>query len=507
MNLPGRPRQVILFMTDTQRKDMLGCYADRGLKTPCLDKLAGQGMKFEHAYCCQPVCGPARAGLFTGVYPHSNGSWGNSMPLGDTVKTVGQRLSSNDIKTAYIGKWHLDGADYFGMGRCPDGWDSEYWYDMRNYLEEMSPEDRKRSRDVSTNRGGIEADFTFGRRCSDRARDFLEKHCDRNFFLVVSYDEPHHPFLCPEPFASMYQGYEFPKSPAYFDDLRNKPEHHRVWSNGFCERSREEKEAWKRPDFADFFGCNSFVDSEVGRVMEYVDEYCHDALVIYTSDHGDSMGDHGLWSKGPMMYEGITNIPLLMRWSDQIKPGDICFNPVSHIDIVPTLLEFFGIPRSKVLDGKSLIPCMHDPEKKVNDDIFIEFGRYEVDLDGFAGFQPLRCVFDGRYKLVINLLTSDELYDLQNDPYELENLIGKSTIKEIRNKLHDRLIDWMNYSRDPFRGYYWLNRPWRDDAPPPTVDFTAMARNREEDTCYEPRQLTYQTGLEVINATRGMYYG
>lgn len=122
--MTGKPRQIILIMTDTQRKDMLGCYGNAEIKTPNLDKLASEGLRFERAYTCSPVCGPARSALFTGTYPHTNGSWGNSMPLGANIKTVGQRLRDRGIHTAYIGKWHLDGSDYFGLGHCPDGWDS-----------------------------------------------------------------------------------------------------------------------------------------------------------------------------------------------------------------------------------------------------------------------------------------------------------------------------------------------------------------------------------------------
>ncbi len=134
-----QPRQLVLIVTDTQRTDMLGCYGHADMHTPCLDRLAAEGMRFTSAYTCQPVCGPARAAIFTGVYPHSNGSWANSMALEANGKTIGQRLSDRDIHTAYIGKYHLDGGDYFGMGRCPDGWDPAYWYDMRCYLEELSP--------------------------------------------------------------------------------------------------------------------------------------------------------------------------------------------------------------------------------------------------------------------------------------------------------------------------------------------------------------------------------
>ena len=124
-------KQVILLMTDTTRQDMLGCYGNQDMHTPYLDGLAEKGIRYTNAYSCQPVCGPARSAIFTGLYPHSNGSFANSMALGDNVKTIGQRLTDQGIHSAYIGKYHLDGGDYFGLGRCPEGWDADYWYDMK----------------------------------------------------------------------------------------------------------------------------------------------------------------------------------------------------------------------------------------------------------------------------------------------------------------------------------------------------------------------------------------
>ena len=495
-------RQAVVIMTDTQNKSMVGCYGNPDMKTPALDRLAGQGIRFDRAYTCQPVCGPARSALFTGLFPHSNGSWANCMPLGDTVRTVGQRLRDAGIHTAYIGKWHLDGGDYFGQGRCPDGWDPAYWYDMRNYLEELSEADRLRSRQTfSPDAPPVDAGFTFGRRCADRARDFLQRHANEDFLLVLSFDEPHGPCLCPEPFASMYKDYEFPRTEAFYDDLSGKPAHQRVWAGGQGKKSRAERSACPTAHYI-YLGCNSFVDSEIGRVMETVDRAAPGALVAYTTDHGDLLGAHGMWNKGPVTYDTVTNIPFILRWPGHAPAGTVCPHPVSHVDLTPTLLDYFGAPRPPVLEGISLLPCFENPAKRINDSVFVEFGRYETDHDGFGGFQPLRCVFDGRYKLTINLLTSDELYDVAKDPDELANLIGSPAHREIRNLLHDRLIDWMNRTRDPFRGYYWLNRPWRTDAPEPTWDFTRMTRQREEDPRYEPRQLDYMTGLEMRMGTR-----
>ena len=116
---------VILLMADTVRKDMLGCYGNKSMQTTNIDFLAEQGIRFENAYTCQPVCGPARSALFTGQFPHSNGMVTNSIAMGDNIKTLGQRLTDHGIHCGYIGKWHLDGSDYFGNRTCPSGCDEE----------------------------------------------------------------------------------------------------------------------------------------------------------------------------------------------------------------------------------------------------------------------------------------------------------------------------------------------------------------------------------------------
>jgi uncharacterized sulfatase len=130
----------------------------------------------------------------------------------------------------------------------------------------------------------------------------------------------------------------------------------------------------------------------------------------------------------------------------------------------------------------------------------MEWGRYEVDHDGFGGFQPIRCICDGHHKLVVNLMVGDELYDLQHDPGELNNLIESPDHAELRNAMHDRLLDWMNTSRDPMRGYYWGRRKWRPEYPEKWDD-AGMTRQREDDG-YLPRELDYQTGLTMVRATR-----
>ncbi|MCU0522688.1 MAG: sulfatase-like hydrolase/transferase, partial [Anaerolineae bacterium] len=245
----------VLIMTDTQATNVVGAYGHPGLGTPNIDRLAETGVKFGRAYTTCPLCTPARAGLFTGIYPHTSGAWTNNLPLGDNIKTMGQRFSDAGYATAYVGKWHLDGHDYFGTGQCPPGWDPAYWFDGRNYLDELAREgggpdrgsDRGSDRLITLWRQGLHnledlrandicAEFTWAHRNGDRAIQFLKNRAqavragvgtgDRTaektrppFLLVVSYDEPHHPFTCPPSYVERFADYDYPLGPAAFDEL------------------------------------------------------------------------------------------------------------------------------------------------------------------------------------------------------------------------------------------------------------------------------------------------
>jgi uncharacterized sulfatase len=492
--------QTIIVMTDTQRADMIGCYGSV-LRTPGLDRLAASGMRFDRAYTAQPVCGPARCALFTGCTPQTAGVWTNSLPLGDTVKSIGQRLSDAGVACGYTGKWHLDGGDYFGNGRCAPGWDTATWYDMRNYLETLTPEQRLWSRDTRSNRDGVPRELTFAHGCTEHALRFLAANRSRDFLLVVSYDEPHHPFLCPRPFAGSHAEIDFPIGPSLDDSLEGKPEHHRIWAASGGKPGRGSRPGTIRSP--NHFDCNAFIDDEMGRLFDAIKELTPQAATIYTSDHGDHLGAHRLNNKGASMYEDITRIPLIVRWPGLVPEGTVCPHPVSHLDVVPTILarHNLAIPDT-VLAGRSLLPCLTDPSVRVNEAVAVSFGRYEVDHDGFGGFQPIRCLHDGRWKLVLNLLDRDELYDLERDPHELINRIDEVADAAVRDRMHDDLLAWMDRTRDPFRGYQWVRRPWRQDAAAATWACSGKTRQRIENPMYEPCQLDYATGLPITEAVR-----
>ena len=489
-------KQLVFIMTDTQRYDMVNCYKETGLSTPCLDALAADGVRYERAYTTQPVCGPARAGLFTGLFPACTGSWGNGMALGDNVKTIGQRLHDNGFRCAYIGKWHLDGTDYFGNGFCPEGWDEEYWYDMRTYLEELTEDERIQSRATQTMKfADIAENFTYGSRVLKRALDFMEKYKDEDYLLVVSFDEPHGPFLCPPRYYNMYKDYEFPKNPSVWDTLEGKPSYQKVWAS---EKGPDPDRDGLKIKHPAFFGCNSYVDELIGKVVEKVPE---DAMIMYTSDHGDLLNSHCLFAKGPAAYDEVARIPFIIRNPRGVRGGVYNKKPISHISVCPTIMEYFGLEIPKVMQGESILATSLDLDADAPEYTFIEFTRFEQDHDHYGGYQPMRAVTDGRYKLSINLMSEDELYDLEKDPYELNNLINDESYAAERDRLHDTILDKMCADRDPFRGYDWECRPWRSDAPAPYWRWRGWTRQREEEE-YEPRQLDFANGLVMNNPQR-----
>ncbi len=488
------PRQVVVILGESVRYDMLNCNKHTGLKTPNLDRIAAEGIRFERAYNCQPVCSPARSAVWTGNYPHTNGVWANSMQLGIKEHTIGQRLTDQGIHCAFMGKWHLSATDYFDSGICPPGWDPVYWYDMRTYLMELTPEDRVRSRNHATGQDSTwTADKCYAHRVTNRAVDFLAKNEGKDFLLCVAYDEPHGPALCPVGYSEMYKDYEFPGNQNLADPMTDKPEEQSLWAGKGLKLGQHPIKN------AQYFGSHTFCDAQIGRVLDQIQKSAPNALVIYTADHGVLLGSHHLNDKGPAMYDEITHVPFLAKWPGQ-APGDaVCSNLVSHIDIACTLMDFFGFEVPKTLEGKSFLPMLKDPKASIRDEVCIEFGRFEIGMDAMGGMQLIRCICGGRYKLAVNLLSTDEMYDLETDPDEMHNLINSADHAAIRNDLHDRLMAWMDETRDPFRGYYWGQRPWRPDYVS-TWKGPGMMRNDEFDG-YLPHDLVYETGLEANPVT------
>jgi uncharacterized sulfatase len=483
----------ILIVTDSQSSGMVGAYSGQSLATDNIDRLAATGIRFSRAYCPAPICTPCRAALFSGIYSHTSGSWTNNLALGYNIVTMGRRFRDLDYTAALIGKWHLDGHDYFGTGRCAEGWDPRYWYEGANYLAELD------EREIALWRGGLKTvedlrregitrEFTWAHRISNRGIDFLRNGREgKPFLLVLSYDEPHHPFTCPPEYAEAFRDFEYDLGPSAFDDLADKPSIQREWA-----AAMDHPAVGGKVRSPLLFGCNAFVDDEIGRVIDTLDELqLENTWVVYISDHGEMMGAHGLSLKGCAGYEEITHVPFIVRPPQGLRVPRVDSTLVNLVDILPTFLDLAGVEPPSILHGKSLKDLCLNRTQNEDRAVFTEFNRYEIEHDSFGGFKPMRMIVRGQFKLVIHLLCTDELYDLKNDPGELHNLINDPETATVRDALHRELLDWMEAKRDPFRGSEWERRPWQRN---PVGGWMGYFRPRPEDG-YAPVVRDYDTGM------------
>lgn len=471
---------LVLFVTDSQGWNVLGEVGGGFVETPTLDRMAAEGVTFDGAYCTSPVCTPSRAGLFTGRYPHTAGAWANNVPLGDTVRTMGEYLQRAGYRTAYVGKWHLDGTDYFGTGVPPEGYDPDYWYDGRQYLQDLDPAMRSWWRggmrndtaehDVSEmHEMGVTREDTWAGNVTDRAREFVADAAgeDEPFFLVVSYDEPHEPSVCPPPFCDAYRDEEYPLPDNHetVEDLSDKPERHREQAAGFAAGdafldtlSHDEHDGVYRPLY---FGSSTYVDDEIGRVLDALDAEAGETMSVFTTDHGHHLGAHGLDGKGGTMYDEVANVPLIVRAPGLLPEGERTDAVTSHLDLLPTFLDYAGATIPPALDGESARPVLEDPDAAHREAAMVEYHRFGL---GGAGFTPIRCLVTDEYKLVVNLFDADEFYDREADPGEVDNRIDDPDLADARDALHDDLLVEMARTRDPLHAAEWKARPWREDA-------------------------------------------
>ena len=492
---------IVLIMTDTQPTNIVGCYSGHDVETHELDYFATQGVRFDRAYCASPLCTPSRAGLFTGMSPSRAGAYTNSQP----------RMHIAGYRSAFIGKWHLDGHDYFGSGQVPPGWEGSYWYDGKNYLVDLSAEEAALWRRgligaKNLRKHGITSEFTWAHRVSDRAERFLaEQSTDQPFLLVTSFDEPHHPWTCPPEYVDRFMDVRIPIGASAFDDLENKPQHQKDWSVGSFGVKERTGEFYQPL----MLGCNAYVDSQMGRVARAAQSWSKSngrpTWIIFTSDHGDHMGAHGLRNKGPTGYDQNTRIPLIVvppdGYADDTVKGLVQSSVVSHLDLLPTFLELAGSEIPDTLDGASLLDVV-GTDQDLDRVAFTEYTRYEVGHDGFGGLEPLRMLVKWPWKLVINLHRTDELYNLADDPDELTNCISEPAAAKARDTMHEMLIDWMYEHEDPQRGKPWEVRAWRDASRPVWNSDAPMRPVRDDGV--RPPYFDYDSGT-VTDGTKAQF--
>ncbi len=447
---------LLFLWTDEQRADTMAAYGNRKIRVPNLNKLASESFVFRRAYVTQPVCTPSRSSVMTGLWPHTSGLIRNNLPLPADKPCLPEIVNDPDYRTAYMGKWHL-GDEIFAQHGFEEWVSIEdiYWKrytkvgdkehavsDYHHHLVSLGykPEGRTFSRGFAAGLGFEHSKPKFLER---RACDFLRRHRGEPFILYVNFLEPHMPFT--GPFDKEYDP-AYVELPANFDDPLedNEPAvYHRMREQILKKYGRDEQSFRKL--IARYWGLVTEVDVCVGGILNTLDELglADNTIVVYTSDHGDMMGAHRLVTKG-VMYEEATRVPWLMRIPWMGREQRVIEQPVSHIDLVPTLLELMGSKAPNSLQGNSLVPLMKGG-KPAEEHVFMEWNVGTVQELNV----PVRTVVSGDgWKLSLFKGDKSQLFNLNKDPGETTNLFDSGRHQDVIGRLSARIREWQKRTKD-----------------------------------------------------------
>lgn len=376
-----RPKNVVLILSDQLRADCVGCGGNAIIKTPHIDALAASGTHFTHAFSQHPQCAPSRASLMTGRYPHVNGSVSNHTATGENEVMLGEYFRAEGYRSIGLGKLHLfDQKEQAGFtdtaltggqqsdATSPDVLHEDYkqWLKENGYWEAaerayaIHGTDEYWS-DFQANVNPIPAEAYIDSWVGDRAVEAIQSQpADEPFFMFVGLPNPHMPFDCPEPYASMYDPADMPVPKTFGMGLGNKPP---IQAN-FKRSARKVNyvhltEAKLRRAMAYYYGAVSLVDDQVGKVMAALNArgMLDDTVVAFCSDHGELLGHFGMLTKSideyPILYDVGLRVPLIIRSPDG-EPGRTVDEPVELMDLCPTLLECAGVGPAPEIQGQSL---------------------------------------------------------------------------------------------------------------------------------------------------------
>ena len=485
LNAASKERPNLLFiMTDQQRFDAMSCAGNTVLQTPNMDRLAREGVMFSNAYSANPVCVPARASLLTGlssvnVKVLANGDINNpNVPRAPTFDSV---LKEHGYAAEYYGKWHTP----YHFTDCYDndvkvvgnkqvdapGQISAYqaWLDSKGVMKKMpgdgelfsarnmrpyrpieldwnhdhahaSVDEKRKLKAAQVSQYGcidLPPKVSYPAFTADETIQALQRMKDRPFTLTCSFDPPHPPMVVQEPYFSMYPPSRIMAPESIDDPMSDSPYQERSTRRDQVHYRDAEQIRSMR---SIYYGMVREIDDWIGAILDKLDELgiADNTLVVFTSDHGEMLGDHGLHSK-MIFYEGSVHVPLLMRFPGRIRPGTVVEAPVAGMDVAPTILDYMGMPIPKS-DGISLRPFIegkpidHDvvaySSGRMNPNYMIRHG----DLKLMMGQDPTNKCLDG-------------LYDLKNDPLEMRNLVVSPVSPEKNRKqaemMKASLIRWL----------------------------------------------------------------
>ncbi|MFP4056527.1 MAG: sulfatase [Candidatus Brocadiia bacterium] len=482
--MPETPPNILLLCSDQQHASTLGVTNDR-IRTPALDRLCCEGVRFDRAYCTNPTCTPCRASMLTGLYPSQHGAWSLGTKLFEHVPVVGDLFAHAGYVTALIGKAHLQPlASRPGMEslecqptlRDLDFWRRFHgpWYGFQHvevarnhaweshagqhyaiWMEERGLGDWRRyfaqwphqKDDIQRLRAmrhwDLPQEFHYTRWTGERARAFIERShaAGRPFFAMVNFHDPHPPYAVPEPWASMYGPADMVPGQLTPGEHQRNPRHFAMTQepspdfrglffedqgiHGGHSHLRDRDELKK--DMAIYYGMVSFLDDEVGAILDTLDrlDIARDTLVLFTTDHGHFLGQHGLVAKAIHHYEDLLRVPWIVRWPGRVPEGQVSEALQNHVDLSPTFLAAAGIPVPHHMTGLDQLPAWTGgPPARCCSITENHHTRTNFHMHTYV---------DARYKITVyRKWDCGELFDLQEDPQEVNNLWDEPQAAELK---------------------------------------------------------------------------
>jgi arylsulfatase A-like enzyme len=443
---PAKSRPNIVFiMSDDHAAQAISAYGSKLIKTSNIDRLANEGMRFENCFVTNSICTPSRAAILTGKYSHLNG-----VPVFNRIDSsqpmLQKYLQQAGYHTGVVGKWHLgsQNPNLPDAGK-PPGFD--YWNILPGqgaYFDPVMIEMGERKKLT-----GYTTDLI-----TDISIEFLKKRPpEKPFFLLYHHKAPHRNWQPDEKHRKQFENYE-PPIPATFDDdykgksdaSRNATMHIDQHLNDNDLKSKPpdglsgaELKRWKYKRFMqDYLACVASVDDNIGRFLDYLDKngLRENTIVIYTSDQGFFLGEHNFYDKR-FMYEESLRMPFLIRWPGQIKPGTVRKEMIINVDFAPMMLDAAGVKVPSEMQGRSFLPLLRG-EKPKNWRTSMYYRYYHPGHHNVAAHYGIRTE---RHKLIyFNKLNQWELYDLQKDPVEMNNLYSNPAYAGILKTLKAEML-------------------------------------------------------------------
>ena len=463
----GKPQKpnILMIISDEHNAGVLGCYGNAIARTPNLDRLAREGVLFDSCYCNSPLCVPSRLSFTASKYASRVGAWNNLcwLPTAD-YPSLPRILNAAGYNSFLCGRMHYDATRRYGFtefGDSPANNTLKTGKGHRRKADELTPLPGISERFDSFHPGEDSGIMKRDRIVTAGTTEFLaQRQGDaKPFFFLAGYHAPHFPLTIPEKYWEPFKG-QIPMPEIPEGHLESQPRNYRIFR--ITKNLEDVPDAIVRKGRELYYGLTQWLDEEIGKVLKALDtsEVADNTVVIYTSDHGESMGEHGLWWKN-CMYEHASRVPLIVSWPARWKGGQRRTEGCSLLDLAQTIAEISEATVPRDWNGDSLVRWMDDPKHEWKDLAVSEY--YDGNIA--SGFAMIR---RGKYKYVYHTPADRdhpaerELYDLRDDPGEFENLAYRNEHKDLANQMHLALIEEigedpdeteLRYRSESARGY------------------------------------------------------